>query len=330
MADKPARRRRTRAEMDSIRDAMIRLAAENEPLSVRQLFYLLVCAHVIAKLETEYKNTVVRLALELRQAGGIPWEWIVDRTRWLFKPKTYDSLVDALNQCAQGFRRSLWTDVSVRVQIWCESMSVAGIIMDETEKWDVPLYPGKGHSSHDFLRTAARDIAFGGTDTIVYLLGDYDPSGRDIIRFVTKMLREYAAEVDPSVSIDFETLAVTEEQIVASSLPSHPAKETDPRMSSYRITEAVELEAIPPNRLRELVRDAITRHLDPGALDRLHLIEQCERELMFDVAQRLGKPGMAPGASQVTLEPAPPPALATAELLERAKELLEMRGCKLS
>jgi hypothetical protein len=289
MPHKPARHRRTRAEMNVIREAMVRLAEENQPLSVRQLFYLLVCAHIIDKLEHEYKRTVVRLALELRQSGDIPWEWVVDRTRWLFKPKTYDSLVDALNQCAQDYRRSLWTDAPVRVQIWCESMSVAGIIMDETDRWDVPLFPGKGHSSHDFLRTAARNIAFGGVGTHVYLIGDYDPSGQDIIRFVTQMLHKYAAEVDPSVSIDFETLAVTEEQIAAWSLPTHPPKKKDTHSSRYKIAEAVESEAISPNRMRELVRGAITRHIDPGALDRLQLIEQGERETMFGIMRRLGR-----------------------------------------
>jgi hypothetical protein len=275
--------------MDTIREAIVRLATENQPLAVRQLFYLLVCDAAIAKTEAEYKRTVVRLALELRQKGVVPWEWVVDRTRWLFKPTTYNSLIDALSQTAQGYRRSLWTDASVRVQIWCESMSVAGIIMDETATWDVPLFPGKGYSSHDFLRTAARNIAFGGIDTFVYVFGDYDPSGRDIIRFVTKMLHEYAAEVNPSVGIYSETVAVTEEQVAAWSLPSHPAKMSDSRHRRYGIKEAVELEAIAPNRLREIVRACITRHLDPGALDRLNLIEQGERETMFDIMRRLGK-----------------------------------------
>ena len=154
-------------------------------------------------------------------------------------------------------------------------------------RWDVPLFPGKGYSSHDFLRSAARDIADGGTDTVVYLLGDFDASGRDIIRFVCQTIREYADEVDPSVGIDFQTVAVTEAQITEWSLPSHPAKTTDSRHARYAIDHAVELEAIPPDRLRTIVRDCITRHLDPAALRRLEAVE-AERETLLSIAERGG------------------------------------------
>jgi hypothetical protein len=175
------RQRRSKVDIGRIKDAMVRLVRENAPVTARQLFYLLVSEGVIQKSESEYKSTVIRLALELRQSGGIDWEHIVDRTRWFFKPKTYDSLGDALQTTVQTYRRSLWTESKEQVQIWCKSMSVAGIIDHVTDKWDIPLYPGKGYSSHDFLRSAARDIAYNGKPATIYLLGDYDPSGRDIL-----------------------------------------------------------------------------------------------------------------------------------------------------
>jgi hypothetical protein len=222
--------------MDRIRDAMVSLATENHPLTVRQLFYLMVSAGVIEKTEAEYKRTVVRLALDLRRSADVPWHWVVDRTRWFFKAKTFDSLADALEDSARLYRRSLWTDADRRVQVWCESMSVAGIIDSETGRWDVLLYPGKGYSSHDFLRSAARDIADEGIDTVVYLLGDYDSSGRDIIRFVSKAIREYADEVDPSVNIDFQTVAVTERQIAEWSCRVTRQKRPTPATVVTRLT----------------------------------------------------------------------------------------------
>ena len=289
MVDKPPRRRRTRAEMDLIRDAMASFAEEHKPVTVRQLFYVLVSASVVEKSEREYKSTVIRLALGLRRSGRIPWENITDATRWYYKPRTHDSLADALEECARLYRRSLWTDLPIRVQVWCESLSVAGIVRDVAEEWDVPLYPGKGYTSHDFVRSAARDIAFAGKPAVVYLLGDYDASGRDIIRFASKSLREYAAEVDSSVPIDFRTIAVTEAQIVEWSLPSHPAKKKDSRFKRYGIRNAVELEAIPPDRLRELVRGHIVGHLDPEAVYRLETIEAAERETLRAIAKGGGR-----------------------------------------
>lgn len=270
--------------MTEIRDALVRLARDHAPVTVRQLFYLAVSEGVIDKTEAEYKRTVVRLALELRQQGRIDWGSIVDRTRYFFKPKTHDSLADALETAARTYRRSLWTDAGERVQVWCESASVMGIIHEETDQWDVALYPARGYASHDFLRSAARSIAYDGLPTTIYLLGDYDPSGRDIIRFVRESLARYAAEVDPDVSIRFETIAVTEEQIDAWKLPSHPAKQTDSRSRRYGIVDAVELEAIPPDRLRRLVREHIAKHIDPAAYRRTLTIEAAERETMKAIA----------------------------------------------
>lgn len=264
---------------------MVRLVRENAPVTARQLFYLLVSEGVIQKNESEYKRTVIRLALDLRQSGGIDWSDIVDRTRWFFKPNTYVSVEGAIRDVAKIYRRSLWTQAQEQVQVWCESMSVAGIIDDVTDKWDVPLFPGKGYSSHDFLRSAARDIARSGKPTRIYLLGDYGPSERDIIRFVEKMLRRYASEVDPSCDIEFTTLAVTEEQIEGWSLPSHPAKKTDSRHTRYGINHAAELEAVPPDKLRELVDAHIASHIDSDEHRRLLKVEAAERETLLEIAE---------------------------------------------
>jgi hypothetical protein len=270
--------------MDFVRESMVRLARDNRPVTNRQLFYLLVSALVIEKLEREYKNTVLRLSLELRESGRIPWEWIVDETRFYFAPTTYNSLSEALEETARTYRRSLWTDADVNVQVWCESMSVAGIVKPVTSRWDVRLYPTRGYASHDFMRNAAREIARDGKSAQIYILGDYDPSGRDIIRFSSEMIRKYAREVDPDVNIEFETLAVTEGQILEWDLPSHPSKESDPRHKRGGIDYAVELEAIPPAQLRDLLEENIVQHLDPDELEALERVESLERQTMLDLA----------------------------------------------
>jgi hypothetical protein len=197
MVDKPepksGRTRRTREEMDNLRSLMIRLAEQHDRLNNRNWFYMLASANAIAKTEKEYKNVVTRLSLQLRQQGVVSWDKIVDESRFYFGAETHDSLEDALEDLARSYRRSLWADAPTIPQIWCESLSIAAVIKPVAFHWDVRLYPAKGHSSHDFLRNAAREVAHSGRWTKVYLFGDHDPSGRDIIRFIEKMLRHYAA-----------------------------------------------------------------------------------------------------------------------------------------
>jgi hypothetical protein len=287
MVDK--RRRRSRAEMEHIRDAMIRLVRKNRPVTIRQLFYVMVSARVIEKTEADYRQVVIRLCLELRQAGSIPWDSVVDQTRFFFKPNTFGTLQDALNETARVYRRSYWATAPVQVQVWCESLSAAGIIKPETFRWDVPLYPGKGFSSHSFLRDAGRSIATDGRPAVVYVLGDYDPSGRDIIRNMKELIRRYAGEVNENVPIEFREVAVTPEQIESWNLPSHPSKKTDPRYAKSGIDYAVELEAIEPNRLRGLVGQCINRHIDSKTYFRMQGIEAAERETLLGIAAGIAR-----------------------------------------
>jgi hypothetical protein len=85
---KPKRRRRTKAAIGSVRDAILGILEPSHPQTVRQIFYALTVKGCVGKEEVEYKRTVVRLLGEMRQAGPIPFGWIADNTRWQRKPTT--------------------------------------------------------------------------------------------------------------------------------------------------------------------------------------------------------------------------------------------------
>jgi hypothetical protein len=86
------RLRRTKATIAGIRTAIIDILTEDNPQTVRQVFYALTVRGKIVKDEAEYHRTVVRLLGELREAGTIPFEWIADNTRWQRKPTTFVGL----------------------------------------------------------------------------------------------------------------------------------------------------------------------------------------------------------------------------------------------
>src|SRR5262245_17643070 len=104
------RGRRTKAEITTICDALYDLLKDDNPQTVRQVFYRAVSAGIVAKTENEYKNTVGRLLIKMRMDGQIPFGWIADNTRWMRKPKTFSSMEDALRNTAQTYRRALWDD----------------------------------------------------------------------------------------------------------------------------------------------------------------------------------------------------------------------------
>jgi hypothetical protein len=255
-------------------------------MTVRQVFYRLVSQGVINKTEGEYKSTVVRLLAAMRRAGELPFQWIADNTRWMRKPTSYSSLVQALERTAQLYRRSVWDQSPVYVEIWCEKDALAGVLYEETEVWDVPLMVTRGFSSLTYLYGAAEVVNAIGKPAYLYFFGDYDPSGLDITRSVEAGLREFAGGAE----IYFERVALTPEQIAAWNLPTRPTKATDSRSRNFQ-GESVELDAIPPNLLRSLVRQHINLHVDEGVLEDLEFVEAEERRVLEYLARELESHG---------------------------------------
>jgi DNA-binding PadR family transcriptional regulator len=271
------RHRRTKAEMESIRDAIFISLYTDHPQTIRQLFYRLTVDGVIAKTEAEYK-TVVRLTGEMRRAGALAFEWIADSTRWMRKPRTFDSLEAALQITAQTYRRSLWAESSHYVEIWIEKEALAGVLVDVTHEFDVPLMVTRGYPSISFVQSAAEAMNERDQLTFVYYLGDHDPSGVDISRKLEEDLNDFTDGL-----VEFERIAVTSVQIEWWQLPSRPTKKTDTRARNFG-GESVELDAIPAPELRELVRDAIEDHVDAHQLHVLRTVEAEERRVLVEMA----------------------------------------------
>jgi hypothetical protein len=136
---KAKRHRRLKSEMNSIRGAIKRILEASNPQTVRQVFYALTVEGVIAKLEIEYQRTAVRLLGEMRESGAIPFEWISDNTRWMRKPASFTGIEQCLNSAAEFYRRNLWHSSPVYVEVWVEKDALAGVVLEETKVYDVPL-----------------------------------------------------------------------------------------------------------------------------------------------------------------------------------------------
>jgi hypothetical protein len=272
---KPKRHRRTKAAVVSIRDHIKDILEQNSPQTVRQIFYALTVKGAIAKQEIEYKRTVVRLLSEMREAGQIPYEWIADNTRWMRKPSAFTGIEACLNSTANSYRRDLWASMPVYVEVWCEKDALAGVLLEETKVYDVPLMVARGYSSISFIHSAAKTIEAKGKPAYIYHFGDLDPSGVDAARDIDVKLRRYA----PDAEIHFERPAVSRAQVEEWNLPSRPTKPQDTRAKKF-VGTSVELDAIPADKLRQLVRECIERHVDQEQLKVLKVAEESERELL--------------------------------------------------
>ena len=271
------RYRRTAAEMDRLRGDLIRIVKAESPMTVRQVFYQAVTRGLIEKTETEYKQTIVRLLAELRWRGLIDWDDIVDGTRLMRKPRTYSGVDDALRRTAQFYRRAVFDDLDVYIEVWLEKEALSRRTLRCDRRVRCASHGQPGYSSLPFLRGAAREIEAAsehGKDVFLYNFGDHDPSGVDIARQIKEDIAKFT-----NAPFTFERIAVTPEQIRSMNLPTRPTKLSDTRATHFD-GESVEVDAISPSDLRDLCRDAIEQHIPNGHMETLRAAEQSERELL--------------------------------------------------
>ena len=268
--------RRTKVEMARFRQELFLILINQRPMTVRQVFYQMT-VRGLEKTEASYKRVqpeLVNMRRGLDRSDNpvlphIPYGWITDGTRWMRKPTTWNSVDSLLSSVVQSYRRDLWEDQDAYVELWIEKDALAGVLMEETAQWDVPLMVSRGFSSATFLYEAAEAIKRKDKPAYVYVFTDYDRAGENIAKQIQKGFDEHAPDADITV----ERVAVTEEQITKYDLPTRPPKKKgDP--------PAVELDALPPDILREIARECIEQHVDQGVLERTEAIEGQEREAL--------------------------------------------------
>ena len=273
-------KRRTNAELAIIDDAIVAAVAADAPVTLRGVYYRVVSAGAVDKTEKGY-DLIGRQLLKLRRSGRVSYSDITDGTRWITRPSTWTDLDQMLTDAATSYRRGIWHDQQVDVQIFTEKDAISGVILPVTEQYDVPLGVARGYASESFAWSCAQSVCRAPGQVYVYQLGDHDPSGVDAWRDFTSKVTRFAAERYSDVEgwLHFERLAVTEQQIAEWRLPTRPTKRTDTRAAQFR-GRSVEVDAIPAEQLRGIVRHAIEQHIDPEALRITQIAEQSERDIL--------------------------------------------------
>lgn len=271
------RPRASRAEIEQRHDDLVRLAHEHGPCSVRHLFYRAVVEGLpgITKNDSGYAK-VQRSILDLRRLGRIPYHLIVDSTRWVRRPGTWNGVDEFLSEVTGQYRRDLWSRSVHSIEVWCESESIAGTVADTTYMWGVPLFVCRGQSSETFAWNAAQAWKQRtDRDNIVIYIGDHDPAGLEIEANLRTKLESFSGD-----TAYWSRLGVTWTQAQSLDLPGTKPKKP------YGFALAVEAEALPPRLLIELLDDEIGQYADQQELDALYAAEKSERELLMSMTSR--------------------------------------------
>jgi len=221
-----------------------------------------------------------------RLAGLIDWEAIEDRTRNLESNAHWDSPGQIVKTCARQFRFDLWSDQDYYCEIWIEKEALVGVIEGICTELDVPYFACRGYVSQSEMWVAAQRLAEhedSGRDTIIFHLGDHDPSGMDMTRDITDRLEMFGS------TVDIRRIALSMDQIDEYNPPPNPAKTTDARYEKYREEfgdDSWELDALEPKVLVNLIQNEVGRVRDEERWDaQVERQEQAREELQLVAKQ---------------------------------------------
>jgi hypothetical protein len=273
--------RATRDLLDAVKAVLIEYQ-QYLPLTVRQIFYRLVGAHDYAKTENAYSRLGEHLNRG-RRSGLIAFDAIRDDGVTIAAPLAWDDaeeLVEHFVGSAEQMRFDRQQGQPARLIFAVEAAGMLPQIERIADPFGITVQSSGGFDS----LTAKYDLAqkLGQYARVEVLhIGDHDPSGVHLFSSMEEDVRQIAADLGLDAAIRFSRLAVTPKQIKALNLATAPAKETDRRSFEG---ETVQCEAIPPDVLAEIVRQAIDDRLDRKALG---VVLEAEKAARIKLLKRL-------------------------------------------
>lgn len=170
--------------LDQINEIIEEYRQQNYVLTLRQLYYQLVSRDVIPNHVKEYAK-LSSLLKEGRMGGVVDWSAIEDRLRVPFTPASWDSPAEILETATNQYKKPRMKGQENYLEVWVEKDALSGVLKRVTSQYHVPILVNRGYSSasamYDSYKRFKDAFDIGQSVTILYL-GDFDPSGMDMIR----------------------------------------------------------------------------------------------------------------------------------------------------
>ena len=239
-------------------------------LSLRQLYYQLVARNIVENTEKSYKN-VGNIISDARLAGLCDWDMIEDRARQCVTPAHWSSPSEIVKVCARQYREDKWNAQPFYCEVMVEKQALEGVLEPVCNELDISFTANKGYSSQTMMYNAGKRLAYQYAKRVpaknkkprivVFYLGDHDPSGMDMTRDVRDRLLMFSEHIP----LEVIRLALNMDQIEELNPPENPAKMSDSRAEDYVAQfgdSSWELDAVAPDQLAELVRNAVSELRD--------------------------------------------------------------------
>jgi hypothetical protein len=264
------------------------------PLTLRQIYYQLVTKGKIKNTRSHY-NMLSKLVKWMRIDEMLPWDTLEDRSRTITAKRGYENLGEFVNMemdnFLEGYTRCLVQGQESYIEVWTEKDALFRIFNDVVWPYCIRAVVCRGYSSvtfiADFYTRADRVLMRGQQPTVLYF-GDLDPSGVQMLEATIETLED---ELE-LYGVKFKRVGLNPEHIDFYNLPHDPeaAKISDPRYQKYvqRFGKvAVELDALHPSELENMIREAIEAEIDMDLFEKQKEKEEDDQERIGAIREQV-------------------------------------------
>lgn len=261
------------------------------PMTARQIFYRLVGSYNFDKTEKAYARLCEHL-VRARRAQMIPFSAIRDdKVSEHSAGGGFEGPADfwsSLRDEARYYGRPRREGQDFNIEFWTEAGGMSEMIANVASPYGVPVFSAGGFLSVTATHAIAKRALASDLPTIALHIGDYDPSGESIFdSMMADALHFFAAHRGGGLLSDHEEhfravrVALTWDQVEEHGLDTAPPKATDGRSARWEDEgrhETAQAEAMPPDLLAQLTREAIEEHTDMDQMAAVERESDVERE----------------------------------------------------
>lgn len=264
------------------------------PLTLRQIYYRLVAQRRVENSRAAF-GAVASICKHARVEGLISWADIDDRPGGFYDLSgCYDTRVfveESLKALMSGYYRNLMQTQDAYLELWVDAPSMRTFFSAIARRYSVSMALCGGFSSVSFLNdfmNRAFDAVREGRRPVILFFGSYAPGGTDLLE---SMKATFAKEESLS-NISFKRIALGRDDVTRHRLPANPdairGAANGGRRRAARFGELpVELDALPPDLLERMIREAIEAEIDLALFRSEQERQRADRETIERLRARI-------------------------------------------
>ena len=219
-----------------------------EPISLRGVYYRVVSLYGVAKTVKVYEE-IQRTVSDMRDYGILPFDYVLDGTRSLFRYSGYDGIEQFVKSISHSYKLNRWMDKEVKPLVMVEKRAMVDILASVCDDYGVDLFSASGFNS----KTGWYNLVMGGSEQQrldILVLTDYDTSGLLMLNGGREAIIQHGMIGRTRI----KRIGLDVEDIERFNLET--------REDKGDLEMACELDAMTPEQARELLREHLNQYID--------------------------------------------------------------------